>query len=1131
MAEATVIRLRVDGESEVRRAFTGIGEAGQRTFDHLAAGARQADEKLKAIGQAANDGATKVKSFGAGASGSLAEVAEQASAAALTISGIAAALGRPEMAAGAAAIAVGLNSIAESSRGLAESLTGTTSATEDSSTSWVAWTAGITAAAVAAGIVYVSYRAVTATLRELDDLLTGNRLALSSGETAAFAGRLNDLSVKTGLSTTALRALVGIQKELGVSETQAADIARHMASALGDHSVAAKTARDAIRGLGIDLDRVAAADYPKVFDQVVAALNRFRDGPGKSAAAKAIFGTDDLAVLKQMREAGPIWTDSTARANAYADATVRLIAANTNDIAAIRNRKSWLEELIASFDAATSRSEEFRNAQAYAALEASGAARKYFAEHPWFPSFSDALAATKESAKGLVDYMQVIGHGIAPDLIAALEVPVFVDTRPAMPASPEMVRAADKLEATFDPRLAALQTYQTEMASLDELYRAGALSLERYIALSVKVGEAMTGDTEKVRQQTVAMRDLAAAALHGPAAVAQQTAINATREAVLSGVPEPLAQEREQDKLAAQQDQRRNAAIFALNQEAQAYRALAEAKAAGTTGQAERQNAVAAEQAAGGARNIDAWTQAWEQAQAAKKAYADTSAVRVDETAKQKEWLDGITREIAASDLLSESYRTGSQEAIDAARVQVEVAAKAEAAHKSIGIATEAATAALLRLNAAKRESTKAEWVVGIDRDVTANTTLAEAIRTGNVDVIRRSALAKEAAAAHDKFGVSIEEATHQLDRQHAVLAAPEIAKHLADMKAEAELQERVFRAARANDPAAARAATVKSEADRFSRANPYASEADKKDAAQTIGRNSVNAQRQAALGSHLGLDPGARRAAAQAELDDLANVTDAEGNLILTREDAARRQSRIDQDYRRGQIENLMATRTFAGGAEAAMRDYLETTGDQARQGFGVVSHGLKSLEDGLVDFVSGTKSAKEAFTDMVSSILNELTRMSIQKAITNPLSQMLGLSDGGGSGGGLFGAIFGNNSGSGWMSDLFGSFSLFHDGGVVGQPTSAAMTAPFSLFASAPRYHSGGVAGAPWLGPDEVPIIAKKGEVVIPQDKLRPGSSDRPVTVVMNITTPDANSFRQSQGQMAAEMARAVTRGRRNL
>jgi hypothetical protein len=33
------------------------------------------------------------------------------------------------------------------------------------------------------------------------------------------------------------------------------------------------------------------------------------------------------------------------------------------------------------------------------------------------------------------------------------------------------------------------------------------------------------------------------------------------------------------------------------------------------------------------------------------------------------------------------------------------------------------------------------------------------------------------------------------------------------------------------------------------------------------------------------------------------------------------------------------------------------------------------------------------------------------------------------------------------------------------------------------------------------------------------------------MNITTPDAGSFRQSQGQIAADAARAMQRARRNL
>ena len=37
--------------------------------------------------------------------------------------------------------------------------------------------------------------------------------------------------------------------------------------------------------------------------------------------------------------------------------------------------------------------------------------------------------------------------------------------------------------------------------------------------------------------------------------------------------------------------------------------------------------------------------------------------------------------------------------------------------------------------------------------------------------------------------------------------------------------------------------------------------------------------------------------------------------------------------------------------------------------------------------------------------------------------------------------------------------------------------------------------------------------------------------VTVVMNITTPDTNGFRQRHRQIAADAARAIERTRRNL
>ena len=42
--------------------------------------------------------------------------------------------------------------------------------------------------------------------------------------------------------------------------------------------------------------------------------------------------------------------------------------------------------------------------------------------------------------------------------------------------------------------------------------------------------------------------------------------------------------------------------------------------------------------------------------------------------------------------------------------------------------------------------------------------------------------------------------------------------------------------------------------------------------------------------------------------------------------------------------------------------------------------------------------------------------------------------------------------------------------------------------------------------------------------------GGGAPPVQVVVNVTTPDADSFRRSSGQIAAQMGRALARGTRN-
>jgi hypothetical protein len=91
-----------------------------------------------------------------------------------------------------------------------------------------------------------------------------------------------------------------------------------------------------------------------------------------------------------------------------------------------------------------------------------------------------------------------------------------------------------------------------------------------------------------------------------------------------------------------------------------------------------------------------------------------------------------------------------------------------------------------------------------------------------------------------------------------------------------------------------------------------------------------------------------------------------------------------------------------------------------------------------------------------------------------------------------------------------------------------------PAMAFANAPRLHNGGWAG---LKSDEVPAILQRGERVLSRRESRAygdgggGNGGGGGAVTVNIMTRDAESFRQSRTQVAADMARAVSMGRRGM
>lgn len=204
-----------------------------------------------------------------------------------------------------------------------------------------------------------------------------------------------------------------------------------------------------------------------------------------------------------------------------------------------------------------------------------------------------------------------------------------------------------------------------------------------------------------------------------------------------------------------------------------------------------------------------------------------------------------------------------------------------------------------------------------------------------------------------------------------------------------------------------------------------------------------------------------------------------------------------------------------------AAVREelsrYASEAMDWGRDLGSALSSALRRAEDAVASFVTGGRFDFKALAD---SILADITRIAVRSAILGPLANALG---GLGGGGGLFANLF---SGAGKM--LAG---IFHAGGIVGAPAPQRLV-PALAFAGAPRLHGGGMAG---LRADEVPAILERGEMVLSRSQLAAIGSgagrQSPVNVVMNISTPDASSFRYAQGQIAADAARAMERARRNL
>ena len=112
----------------------------------------------------------------------------------------------------------------------------------------------------------------------------------------------------------------------------------------------------------------------------------------------------------------------------------------------------------------------------------------------------------------------------------------------------------------------------------------------------------------------------------------------------------------------------------------------------------------------------------------------------------------------------------------------------------------------------------------------------------------------------------------------------------------------------------------------------------------------------------------------------------------------------------------------SYSYGAAVALSQYINQAQNLANASSGIVTNGLRSMEDALFGVISGTMSASQAFSSMVKSILADIAKLMIRQSIVSPLAGLIS---------GSLGSFFGGSVTTGTTSTGLMSFDGVGYGG----------------------------------------------------------------------------------------------------
>ncbi len=210
-------------------------------------------------------------------------------------------------------------------------------------------------------------------------------------------------------------------------------------------------------------------------------------------------------------------------------------------------------------------------------------------------------------------------------------------------------------------------------------------------------------------------------------------------------------------------------------------------------------------------------------------------------------------------------------------------------------------------------------------------------------------------------------------------------------------------------------------------------------------------------------------------------------------------------------QLAGLEGSMAGLEGVTSAFRRELDGMGgslkDAGTQATGMSRSVTTSLSRGFEGLVFDGKRASEVFSSLGRSLSGALLNQAlapVQKSVGGALAG--GLQS-------ILGGLLPFAKG-GVLSG--GRVAAFARGGVVDGPTHFPMRGGVGLMGEA--------------GPEAIMPLARGADGRLGV-RTGGGSGGGTINVTMNVSTPDAATFQRSQGQIAAELSRAMKRGRRNL